>query len=360
MAVSYLVLEDGAVFEGEAFGYGGGAFGEVVFTTGMDGYQEGITDPSSRGEILVCTYPTIGNYGVDVAFEQSAGVHIRGLVVRELCERPSRMYGGAGLGPYLERNRVPGISGVDTRELATRIRGSGTMRGAIVRGEEGVPAALERVRSEPAPSEGNLVAEVSCRDVLRRELGKGLTVGLIDCGVRDGLLRSLCSRFNVVQFPYDAAAQAVADAGVDGVVVSGGPGDPAHPEIVRTTVRAVADLCSRLPVMGVDLGCAIVALALGGRTYKMKVGHRGCNQPVRLGGRIYITSQSHGHAVDAESLDGTGLSVDQANVNDGTAEGVSHADLPVSGVQYRPEACPGPWDTGFLFDRFGRTMGARR
>ena len=360
MAINFLVLEDGTVLEGEAFGYEGSSVGEVVFSTGMGGYQEGLTDPSFLGQLLIFTYPLIGNYGINDAFNQSDAVHVRGVVVREYCKEPSLMYGGTTIDKFLKDHKVPAISGIDTRELVIRIRSSGTLKGAIVREESEIDGMIRKLKDMPAPSESNLVAEVSSKSIRRYDNKKDLTVGVIDCGAKASIIRNLNSRFNVITFPYDTVAQAIMDTGVDGVLISNGPGDPAHPAMLKTTARTVDDLASKVPLMGICYGSQMVALGLGGKTYKLKFGHRGSNQPVRFEGRVYITSQNHGYAVDADSLDGTGLVVSQVNINDNTVEGVVHEDLPIFTAQYHPEASPGPWDTMFLFDRFGKNMEARR
>lgn len=361
MSSRYLVLEDGTVLKGKGFGYDGASYGEVVFSTGMDGYQEGLTDPSFCGQILVFTYPLIGNYGIRKEYDQSLkGAQVGGIVVSEYCGSPSPMYGGEPLENLLEESRVPGISGIDTRELVIKIRGSGTLRGAIVSDEKEIEETVAGLRSRPLPSESNLVARVSCTEKKEFLSGKDLTVGLLDCGVKTSIINELSARFDVRLFPYDTAAQEILDSKVDGVLVSNGPGNPAHPDLARTAVKTISDLSSRVPLMGICFGSQLTALALGGGTYKMKFGHRGSNQPVKFEGRVYITSQNHGYAVDAESLDGTDLIVNQVNINDGTVEGVAHKDLPVFTTQYHPEASPGPRDTAFLFDRFGRMMEAKR
>ena len=356
MANNFLVLEDGTVLEGESFGYEGSSFGEVVFTTGMGGYQEGLTDPSFRGEILIFTYPLIGNYGVRKDFEQSDGVHVKGVVVREYCREPSTMYGGEPLDKYLIDHKIPAISGIDTRELVVKIRQQGSFKGAIVASEDEVSEAIKKLRTMPHPFVENLVADVSVKKVVDYNNGKDITVGLIDCGTKRSIVESLGKRFNVKVFPYSTPAQAIIDSGVKGVMISNGPGDPAHPEIMNTVVKAIGDLATVMPMMGICYGSQLIALGMGGKTYKMKFGHRGENQPVKYEGRVYITSQNHGFAVDERSLEGTGLIVNQVNVNDGTVEGVMHKDLPIFTCQYHPEASPGPMDTTFLFDKFKRMI----
>ena len=356
MARSYLVLEDGSVFEGEPFGYRAPAIGEVVFSTGMCGYQESLTDPSYRGQILVMTYPLIGNYGISEEYYQSEKVHTKGLVVREYCKEPSPMYGGRTLDDFLKCHKVPGISGIDTRDLVIKIRTRGTLKGAITEDGEGIEDLIKELKRMPFPSESNLVAEVSSDRIVKHELGKEMHVGLLDCGGKSGILRDLSARFNVTVFPYDTPADVIMENKVEGVLLSNGPGDPAHPAILKTTAKTVADLSTQIPLFGICFGSQIVGIAMGGSTYKLKFGHRGINQPVKYEGKVYITSQNHGFAVDENSLEGKDLIVDQINVNDGTVEGLKHRDLPVFTSQYHPEASPGPWDTSFLFDKFAKTV----
>ena len=356
MAKGYLVLEDGTVFEGETFGAQCESDGEVVFSTGMCGYQESLTDPSFKGQILVMTYPLIGNYGVTEEYYQSKAIHTRGLVVREYCKSPSPMYGGRTIDEFLKRYNIPGLSGVDTRELVIKIRTGGTVKGAITTDADAIEGIVKRLKSMPAPSESNLVAEVSSKEITSKDNGKEITVGMIDCGAKSGILRDLNARFNVVSFPYDTPADVIVESGVKGVLISNGPGDPAHPDIIRTTVKTVSDLSTQLPLFGICFGSQLIGIAMGGSTYKLKFGHRGCNQPVKCDSRVYITSQNHGFAVDEHSLDGTGLIVNQTNVNDGSVEGVIHRDLPIFTSQYHPEASPGPCDTSYLFDWFGKMI----
>ncbi len=356
MAKNYLVLEDGAVYEGEAFGYPSDAFGEVVFATGMNGYQDSLTDPSYQGQILVLTLPLIGNYGINDAFNESDRVHVRALAVSEYCREPSDMYGGKTLDEFLRDNKVPGISGIDTRDLVIRIRQHGTLKGKITSDPDEVPGLAEKLRQAPMPSEANLVAEVGCREIERFDGGKDLTVGMIDLGEKGSILKNLRARFNVIMFPYDTPADVITESGVKGVLISNGPGDPSQPMILKHTARTVSDLSTQLPLFGICFGNQITALALGAKTYKLKFGHHGCNQPVMYDGRVYITSQNHNFAVDEASLAGTGLIADQFNVNDRTVEGMRHKDLPIFTCQYHPEASPGPWDTTFLFDRFASVV----
>jgi carbamoyl-phosphate synthase small subunit len=361
MSRGYLVLEDGTVLEGESFGYRDSVFGEVVFSTGMDGYQESLTDPSFQGQILIMTYPIVGNYGINDEFDQSEAVHTKALVVREYCKEPSTMYGGRTLDHYLKENRIPGLSGIDTRDLVIKIRDQGAMKGAITDDKDSIEDVLAEVRKMPSAMDSNLVGQVSTRSVRRIERSKTVpTVGLLDCGTKSGITRDLASRFNVVIFPYDTPAQEIVDSNVDGLLISNGPGNPSHPAILSTVVKSVDYLAGKMPMYGICFGSQTMALGLGGKTYKMKFGHRGCNQPVKYEGRVYITSQNHGYAVDESSLDGLDIIVDQVNVNDGTVEGIRHRDLPIFTTQYHPEASPGPLDTSFLFDKFGKMMEAQR
>ncbi len=356
MARGYLVLEDGTIYEGDLFGSTKGCNGEVVFETGMDGYQESLTDPSFRGQILVMTYPIVGNYGIRDEFYQSSEVHVRGLVVREYCAEPSPMYGGRTLDDFMKKHDVPGISGIDTRDLVIKIRTEGTVKGAIVGEDCDLDAMVRKLEDMPAPSESNLVAETSCKSILKEDMGKEITVGMLDCGAKAGIPRDLKARFNLITFPYDTPADVIIESGIKGLLVSNGPGDPMHPAIMSSAVKTVRELSTQIPLYGICYGSQTIAIAMGAKTYKMKFGHRGSNQPVKYGDRVYITSQNHGYAVDENSLEGTGLIADQFNVNDGSIEGVRHRDLPIFTSQYHPEASPGPLDTTFLFDKFAKMV----
>lgn len=344
-----LILEDGAVANGWTFGYGRSAAGEVVFTTGMVGYPESLTDPSYAGQILVFTYPLLGNYGVPP--EESRGavleklesrhVHVTGVVVSEVCDCPSHWDSFCSLDEWLKRERVPGIFGVDTRMLTKRLREKGTMLGKIVVGGGREPAFWD-------PNRENMVERVSVAQA--RLLGEGAKrVALIDCGSKEGILRSLLARgVSVLRVPWNFD---LSREQFDGVVISNGPGDP---KMARATVHEVRRLLEGdKPVLGICLGNQLLALAAGANTYKLKFGHRSQNQPcVELGTkRCYITSQNHGYAVDARTLP-EGWEPWFVNANDGTNEGIRHRSKPFLGVQFHPEACPGPVDTGFLFDQF--------
>ena len=358
MAKCFLVLEDGTIMEGTGFGHLGDTSGEVVFSTGMGGYQESLTDPSFRGQILTMSYPLIGNYGVNPNDVESDRVQVNGFVVWELCDFPTTGYGGKLLGPYLEENKIPGIAGVDTRSLIIKIRNAGTLKGAIVHDDP--EGALERVRRMPHPAESDLVGEVSTKEVLHFPRPGAKRVAVLDCGVKLSIMKELTSRFEVYQLPYDTGAKFFRDHEIDGLFLTNGPGDPAHPSIKDTVVSTLRKLRDDYPMMGICMGNHLICQAFGGTTYKLKFGHRGENQPVRFNDRIYITSQNHGYAGDPQSLEGSGLEIDQVNVNDGTVEGLRHKELPIFSVQYHPEACPGPRDTSFLFDDFVKMLEARK
>ncbi|MEM0449131.1 MAG: glutamine-hydrolyzing carbamoyl-phosphate synthase small subunit [Methanomassiliicoccales archaeon] len=357
MATCYLVLEDGTVMEGTGFGHEQTVYGEVVFNTGMTGYQESLTDPSYRGQILIQAYPLIGNYGINPHDFESDRVQVRGYVVRERCLEPTSMYGGERLESFLKRNRVPGIAELDTRALIIKIREKGTPRGAICF-EEDVDKVLSKVQSMPYPSESNLVEEVSVKEPQRFEREGLKEVVLIDCGTKQNIVRELRKRFSLTVVPYDTPPRFFREHEVDGVVLSNGPGDPAHPVIQETTVRTLKAIKEDYPIMGVCFGNQLIARAFGGSTFKLKFGHRGVNQPVKYNGRVYITSQNHGFAVDPENLPAE-LEVSMVNVNDGTVEGLRHKELPIFSAQFHPEACPGPRDTAFLFDEFAKVLEGR-
>ncbi|MGE5508698.1 MAG: glutamine-hydrolyzing carbamoyl-phosphate synthase small subunit [Chitinophagales bacterium] len=344
-----LALEDGSVFSGELHGEGP-VTGEVVFNTSMTGYQEILTDPSYAGQIVTMTYPLIGNYGTNEEDEESRAAHARGLVVRELSAHPNYWRSGLTLGEYLEREHVVALSGVDTRALTRRLRERGTMRGIIAPGDADPLEAVEMARRAADPSASDLVAEVTSATPMT--LGSGdRRVAVLDCGAKGNIIESLVAvGLAVTVFPAQTPAAEVLECSPAGVVISNGPGDPKRVPYVSATVR---ELLGRVPLFGICLGHQILGLALGGDTYKLKFGHRGANHPVKelARGRVYITSQNHGYAVAAESLPQE-VVVTHLNLNDRTVEGLAHRELPVFSVQYHPEACPGPHDSEYLFERF--------
>jgi len=350
----FLVLEDGAVFEGEVFGASKDVLGEVVFATGMTGYQESITDPSYCGQILVASYPLIGNYGVNSRDSQSTSVQVWGYAVKEQCAHPSHRQSEETIAAFLKRDGVPGISGIDTRSLIRRLRTHGTMKGAI--GTSEPSDLLSRVRSMTHPEESNLVARVSPKKITTLGKAGSKTVCLFDCGMKSNIMDELTKRFRVIRLPFDTSSEKVRELEPDGIFISNGPGNPAHPEVLSTTVKVLAELKTDYPMMGICLGHQLLSLMLGAKTYKLKFGHRGINQPVKFEDRVYITSQNHGFAVDRDSADEAGLEITVINLNDGTVEGMRHRDLPIFSVQFHPEAHPGPHDTSFLFDRFDKLI----
>jgi carbamoyl-phosphate synthase small subunit len=352
--MGYLVLEDGAVFEGRVFGARREVLGEVVFATGMTGYQESLTDPSYCGQILVSSYPLIGNYGVNKEDFQSKRVQVWGYAVKEVCQSPSHRACDKTLDEFLSHDSIPGIQGIDTRALIRRIRNKGTMKGAI--GTDKPDAILERVRRMRHPEESNLVSRVSSREIVRFDEGKAKTVALFDCGVKSDIVKELSRRFNVIQLPFDTTERQVRDLEPDGVFITNGPGNPAHPDMLSTTVATLGRLKDDFPMMGICLGHQLLSLMFGAKTYKLKFGHRGINQPVKFEDRVFITSQNHGFAVDKESAEDAGLDITVVNLNDGTVEGMRHKELPIFSVQFHPEAHPGPADTSFLFDRFKKIL----
>ena len=350
----FLVLEDGTVFEGKAFGARREVLGEVVFATGMTGYQESLTDPSYCGQILAASYPLIGNYGVNDIDSQSARIQVWGYVVKETCESPSHRDSRTTINQLLIENGIPGISGIDTRSLIRRLRNFGTMKGGISTTDpEGL---LERVRRMRRPEETNLVANVSTKKIVRHDSGKPKTVALFDCGLKRNIVDELIQRFNVIQLPFDTSDKTVRELEPDGIFISNGPGNPAHHEMMESTVATLGRLKEDFPMMGICLGHQLLSLMFGSRTYKLKFGHRGINQPVKFEGKVYITSQNHGFAVDPVSAEEAGLEITVTNLNDGTVEGIRHRELPIFSVQFHPEAHPGPQDTGFLFDRFSKML----
>ncbi len=348
---AWLVLEDGTAFAGYSFGAEPhGRTGEVVFNTGMVGYPEAFTDPSYRAQILALTYPLIGNYGVPADFErelssfyESTAIHLSGLVVSDYSEFHHHWTAVRGLSDLLKEEGVPGIEGIDTRALTKKLRERGTMPGCIVSDPAGAKVKIEA---------RHVVSEVSIREPKEFKAGPK-RVALVDCGCKNTIVRSLISRgLSVVRVPWDYDISAL---DVDGILFSNGPGDPT--ECGKTIETARYAIESGIPAFGICLGNQMLALAAGAKTYKLKFGHRGQNQPCRLEGtkRCFITSQNHGYAVDESTLP-DGLEPWFTNLNDGTNEGLRHTSKPVMSVQFHPEAMPGPVDTGFLFDEFVAMM----
>ncbi len=370
---------------GSAFGARKTVFGELVFNTGMTGYQESLTDPSYAGQLLMFTYPMIGNYGVNDHDRESARIWPRAVVVREHCLEPAHRDSKRTLAQWLEEHDVPGIAGIDTRALTVKTRESGCLRGFISTedpSDEQIAQWVEEAKQRDFPSAENLVAEVSTDDILlypKQELPKvldeaaaatdvaGVKAGfeaargrgercvvLYDFGVKWNIVRNLAKRFTVAQVPWDTPASTVDEMGPDAVFLSNGPGDPAHPDIQAHPVPAIATLTQKYPTWGICFGHQMLAHAFGGSTFKLKFGHRGANQPVRqtANHEVVITSQNHGFAVSADGFSDPDLKITEVNNNDGTVEALAHSKLPVKSCQYHPEASPGPHDAAPLFDEF--------
>jgi len=355
-AKALLVLEDGAIFEGKPFGAPARSHGEVVFSTAMTGYQEMLTDPSFAGQVLVLTYPLAGNYGINREAVESKRIQVRGLVVHEACDLPSHWSTDMTLHEYIASQDIPAITGVDTRALTRRLRTSGVMMGAIT-SDETAGEALARLRSLPRYGESDLVREVSTdkpyewpqpRDVERH-------VVVVDSGVKYNILRLLSDRgCRVTTLPAAASADDVLSLKPDGILFSPGPGDPAFLDYQVATIKS---LIGKAPILGICLGHQVLGRAFGAETFKLKFGHRGANHPVQdvATGRVHITSQNHGYAVDPDGLP-SDLEVSQVHLNDGTCEGLRHRSEPVISIQYHSEASPGPLDNVYVFDSFLEMM----
>ena len=348
MKKGYLILQDGQVFEGVRFGAETDTVGELVFTTGMCGYVETLTDPSYAGQIVMQTYPLIGNYGI-IREDFEGACCVKGYVVREYCDTPSNFRTDCDLDTYLKEQGVPGLCGVDTRELTRIIREHGVMNAAIC---DEIPADLTPIKTYAITG---VVEAVSCKEPDRypAEGEECFRVSLIDYGAKRNIVRELQKRgCTVTVLPASTSAEEILAAGPDGVMLSNGPGDPAENTY---QIEQIRKLLGKVPMFGICLGHQLTALAAGGSTYKLKYGHRGVNQPVRdlNGVRTYITSQNHGYA------DGDTVKLGKVrfvNANDGTCEGIDYPELKAFTVQFHPEACTGPKDTSFLFDQFVELM----
>jgi carbamoyl-phosphate synthase small subunit len=338
-----LGLEDGTYVVGEGFGAAEERSGELVFSTQMTGYMEALTDPSYHGQILMFTFPTIGNYGVDRKNFQHPRVWALGCVAKEICRKPAAT---PNMFEFFEENGLPGIMGVDTRMLTIKTRVRGTMRATLVVGDDNGEYAVSRSRETPPISLEELIPEVSCRAPYRVE-GKGKKIAVIDLGIKKNMVISLRKRdADVYVFPHDVKAAQIMDCRPDALFISNGPGDPVH---ARHAIACVKELAGTLPVFGICMGNQVCGLALGAETYKMKFGHRGTNQPVRYtDGSIYITTQNHGYAVATDTLP-EGSALLYSNVNDGTLEGFEDPYLDITCVQFHPEAHGGPRDTEMPF-----------
>ncbi len=374
-----LVLEDGSVYEGYSFGAEDNAYGEVVFNTSMTGYQEMLTDPSYAGQILVPTYPMIGNYGINESDFESKQIQVRGFAVREYCSQPSHWRSTVTLHKFLQDNGIPGISGIDTRALTRHIRSIGVMMG-IITSEMTAEEALGGLKNLPKYDFTDFVHLVSTEKPYEWQSDTSVLAGripdseqgerrgaatssviasaakqsrivVLDLGLKYNMLRILSqSGCQVTAVPCTTSADDILALNPDGIVLSPGPGDPA---LLNDIAEIVKKLAGEKPIMGICLGHQLIGRALGAKTFKLKFGHRGGNHPVRdlATGKVYITAQNHGYAIDADTLKG-GLEVSHINLNDDTVEGLRHRDLPILSIQYHSEASPGPLDNMYLFERF--------
>ncbi len=368
-----LVLADGTVYRGQSFGAPTTAIGEVVFNTGMTGYQEVLTDPSYCGQIVTFTYPELGNTGVNPSDEESVKPHVAGAIARNVCQRPSNWRSSQSLSDYLAERHIPGIFGIDTRALTRKIRATGALNGAVSAEILDPEELLRHVQGAPAMAGLNLVETVTTAEVYewseatdsRWEFGAGpaadgepFVVVAIDFGIKRNILRRLASYgCRVIVVPARTSAAEILSYNPDGIFLSNGPGDPAAVLDGIETARALLE--SQKPMFGICMGHQILGLSLGAETFKLKFGHRGLNQPAGLKQRVEITSQNHGFAVTPESL-GSEVEITHLNLNDQTVAGLRHKTLPCFSVQYHPEASPGPHDADYLFRQFVQMMRDRR
>lgn len=369
-----LVLADGTAYRGWSFGALSTAIGEVVFNTGMTGYQEVLTDPSYCGQIVIFTYPELGNTGVNADDEESTHPQVSGAVARNICQRPSNWRSTQSLPDYLKQHKIPGIYGIDTRALTRKIRSTGAINGAISTEVLDPAELLLKVQEAPTMVGLNLVNRVTTREVYEwsepteipwqfgtttPRTDAPLTVVAIDFGIKRNILKRLASYgCRVVVVPADTSPEKILSYNPDGIFLSNGPGDPAVVAEGIQTTKAL--LASEKPVFGICMGHQILGLSLGAETFKLKFGHRGLNQPAGLRQQIEITSQNHGFAIDPASLPSADVEITHLNLNDRTVAGLRHKTLPLFSVQYHPEASPGPHDADYLFEKFVETMREHR
>jgi len=351
---AFLILEDGHVFKGTSIGSTRDVISEIVFNTSMTGYLEVMTDPSYAGQAVCMTYPLIGNYGICYDDQESSKPWVDGFIVRELSRVPSNFRSVDTIQHFLTKHDIPGIAGIDTRALTKILREKGTMNGMITtNGDYDLEEVKEKIRQYTVKG---VVLKTSVKKPYVLP-GDGKKVALLDCGAKDNIARNLNKRgCEVTVYPADTPAEEILKTNPDGIMLSNGPGDPAENVGIIEEVRKLYE--SSVPIFAICLGHQLMALATGAKTYKLKYGHRGGNHPVKdlETGRVYITSQNHGYAVDEESLDPSVAVPAFVNVNDKTNEGLKYVGKNIFTVQYHPEACPGPLDSGYLFDRFMRMM----
>ena len=359
-----LALEDGSIFNGFSYGSANSVSGEVVFNTSMAGYQEILTDPSYAGQIVVLTYPLIGNYGINISDFESSKIQVAGFVVKEHCSYPSSSNPISSFDNFLTEQKITGIMGLDTRALTKKIRTHGAMKG-IISTNKSADQILLNLKKSPNYNEINFVENVTTNnsfvwnqnlnrpeysDFFKNELGKHKII-VLDYGLKYNILRILEDlNCTTLTMPENTSFKDILDLKPDGVLLSPGPGDP---DLLTRPVENVKKLIGQVPIMGICLGNQIIAKAFGGKTYKLKFGHHGANHPVKKlsSGEVYITSQNHGYSVDADSLP-AGLEVSYLNLNDNTVEGLTHTSLPVLSVQYHSEGAPGPQENSYIFNEF--------
>lgn len=349
-----LALKDGTIFEGEGFGVEGTAKGELCFNTSMVGYEETLTDASYKGQILTATYPLVGNYGVRRGFFESDRIHVEGLAVKELSEFYDHRYAVKSLNLFLKENNVPGISGVDTREITRKLRIHGVMNSILMTSKYDIDKEklLDEVKKLPDPSDLNLLEKVSVTKPREFDCKGKKTIAIIDLGIKNSIIAWLLNKkINVKLLPYNTTIQEIDDLKVNGVLLSNGPGNP---EKAVDAINLVKSLQGKLPIFGVCLGHQVIGLGMGTKTYKLKFGHRGSNQPVKnlQQNKVYITAQNHGYAVDESSIEGTDLKVSMVNLNDNSVEGIYDIKNRIHSVQFHPEAGPGPLDCNYIFDEW--------
>lgn len=340
-----LILENGMVFEGNPFGYLKENVGEVVFTTGMTGYQEVLTDPSYYGQIVTMTYPLIGNYGVNLEDVESSKPQVKGFIVREKCNMPNNFRCELTLDDYLKQNKIIGLEGIDTRALTKVLRNNGTMKGIIVLDDSNLDDVNEKLKSFSNKEAVHIVTTKEKYEIP----GEGKHVAIIDYGIKQNIIRCFRKRgCKLTVFPSNASAEEILNVNPDLVFVSNGPGDP---QDLEYEIQTIKNIIGKKPIVGICLGHQLLALSLGGNTTKLKFGHRGGNHPVKdlETGKVHITSQNHGYVVDSMPED---VEATHININDGTIEGLKHKTMPIYSVQFHPEASAGPKDSEYIFDRF--------
>ncbi len=349
-----LALRDGTLFKGKGIGVEGIAKGELCFNTSMVGYEEALTDPSYKGQILTMTYPLIGNYGVRKGFFESEKIQVEGFVVREESKFYDHRIAVGDINQFLKDYDIPGISGVDTREITRKLRIHGVMNSILINSKDKIneEEAIEQAKKLPNISELDLLEKVSVKEPKEFNCKGKKTIAIIDLGIKQSIIGWLMNKkVNVRLLPYNVKAQEVLDMGVNGVLLSNGPGNP---EKAVDAIKLVKEIQGKLPLFGICLGHQVIGLGLGAKTYKLKFGHRGSNQPVKsiMENKVYITAQNHGFAVDENSVDGTNLKITMINLNDKSVEGVSDPKNNIHSVQFHPEAGPGPLDSNHIFDQW--------